>query len=58
MDIDDFMILTKFARLKGVSRQAIRKAKKDGRIKHYRTFGRVTLIHKSELDNFKTRSEV
>ena len=51
-EIDEYLKMSEFAQKKGVTRQAVRKAIDAGKIKDYRTFGRLTLIHRDEIERY------
>lgn len=53
MSESDYIPVSEFVKLAGVTRQAIHLAKDEGRIKKFKKIGPIFLIHKSEVKKFK-----
>lgn len=55
INIEDWITQAEAARIRKVSRQAINKLVKAGRIRTV-NFGRVVLVHKEDVKNFEAKS--
>jgi len=55
MKMEHYIKLTDFAKRLGVSRQSVFREIEAGLIKEYKRFGKITLIHLSELEKYRAR---